>query len=80
MLLTHARSVCTASILVKRRAQRSTSTRRAALLNAGRSALTRSANAHVLCRVRHASNRARGKHLLLAVSCSVLFFLFDERL
>lgn len=64
MLFMPARSLCTANIPVKSRAPRDTSTRLAALLNAGRSALTRNASAYVLFLVPRVNNRARGKPLL----------------
>jgi hypothetical protein len=61
-------------MLVKCRALRDTSTRRAAEPHAGRSALTRSANARVLFRVRRASNHALGKPVVSADRSRCCFF------
>lgn len=74
MPFTHARSVCTASILVKSRAPRHTNIRLVAILNVGRSAATRNANARARIRVRRVNNHARGKRFCFDPSCFVLCF------
>lgn len=62
MFATRARNVCIVGIRAKNRAQRDTSIRLAAVVNAGRLAVTRSASSRALFRARRVRSLARGKH------------------